>query len=354
MRHAIAMTALALVFAGVSDGAEGAGSDWLDSVAGKTLTAVDESTLTLTPSEDGLALEIVSPSGVSRDLAFSFVADGVGTVSDGGSKPVGVFRQTGASIVADFTDGHSEAFSANGEGGVSMTLSTPQASAWCMRWYPDGHVFDVADRKAALAAYASKLGLSGTREPAPCGEAAAAVPPKPAPKPHIEQVKAQVQDTKTILVRDSQVHPIDPPAPDDPPAAAVSPVIAKPALREAPKPAAPIVQAATIAKPGAVASECLSVDSNGAGWGFRNTCGYTVQFAYCLKNAANKSAACGSGTGKGDVQANGFALVLDNSEIVTAEEEFRWVACAGNEDQVTARLDRPDPPAGRCLPVRAM
>ena len=376
MKHPVAMTALALVFASASSLAEGADDDWFDSVAGKKLTAVDDSTFTLSPSEDGIALEIVSPAGVERDLSFSFIGDGVGTVSDGGAKPIGVFRETDTSLTAEFTDGHSETFSANAEGGVSMRLNAPQASAWCMRWYPEGHTFDVADRKAALAAYASKLGLSGTaKESSPCSDSVAAQ--TPAPKPHVSKIKAhdapdQSAQAKPIFVRVSQVHPIDPPAADDPPAVVSASMIAQPTPKPpappqaAPAaPAAPVapvqtataqpaVDTAAVAKPGEVASSCLSVDSNGAGWGFRNTCGYTVQFAYCLKNANNKSAACGTGTGSGDVKPNGFALVLDNSEIVTAQEEFRWVACAGSADQVAAHLDRPDPPAGRCVPVRAM
>jgi hypothetical protein len=359
VKHPIVLTALTLIFAGASSWAEGADDDWFDSVAGKKLVAVDDSTFTLSPSEDGIGLEIVSPTGVVRDLSLSFVADGVGTVSDGGTRPVGVFRETDTGLTADFTDGHSETFMANSQGGVSLMLNAPQASAWCMRWYPQGHVFDVTDRKAALAAYASKLGLSGAKEASLCSDPVSATPPTPKPRP--EKVKAndapdQSASTTPIMVRVSQVHPIDPPAAEDPPVAPAAAPVAQPALKiasVAPPPATP-AQTAIVVKPGVVASACLSVDSNGSGWGFRNTCGYTVQFAYCLKNGTDKSAACGSGTGTGDVKPNGFALVLDNTQIVTAEEEFRWVACAGGSDQVAAHLDRPDPPAGRCVPVRAL
>ena len=89
MKHPIVLTALTLIFAGASSWAEGADDDWFDSVSGKKLVAVDDSTFTLSPSEDGIALEIVSPTGVTRDLSLSFVADGVGTVSDGGATALG-------------------------------------------------------------------------------------------------------------------------------------------------------------------------------------------------------------------------------------------------------------------------
>ncbi len=281
--------------------------------------------------------------------------------------PSACSAQTDTGLQAEFSDGHTELFQVNPDGGISMVLSTPQSSAYCMRWYPDGHVFDSADRKAALAAYASKLGLTDVvakeKVSATCDDPA---PPAPSAKPHRvalskheTPVPEQSASTDPIYVRVSQVHTIDPIAPGDAPLVQ-APLVAMPPVPRivpsAPPPAPKATQASLqpAKAPGIEASTCLSVDSNGAGWGFRNTCGYNVQFAYCLKNASNKSAACGSGTASGDVRPNGFALVLDNSEIVTAEEEFRWVACAGSADQVAAHLDRPDPPAGRCVPVRTL
>ena len=371
MRHPIVAGALALFFIGASSWAEGASDSsdhWFDTVAGKKLVAVDDSSLLVTPSEDGLSLQIISPTGVERDLSLSYVGDGVGMVSDGDAKPIGVFRQTDDSLQAEFSDGHTELFEANADGGISMVLSTPQSSAYCMRWYPDGHVFDVADRKAALAAYASKLGLSDTvakeKESAACDDpaSASAKSRRVTLQKHETPAPEQSASTQPIMVRVSQVHTIDPIAPGDVPLAQGPQLVIVPTPKIPPPAPQPVprlshdtqasVQPAFA--PGIEASTCLSVDSNGAGWGFRNTCGYNVQFAYCLKNATDKSAACGSGTGSGDVRPNGFALVLDNSEIVTAEEEFRWVACAGSADQVAAHLDRPDPPAGRCVPVRTL
>lgn len=402
MKHPYAMTALALIFIGASTWAEGASIDaWFDMIAGKKLVAVDDSTFTLSPLEDGYTVEIVSPAGVTRTLALSYVADGVGTVSDGDAKPIGVFRESTTGLKADFTDGHTESFNANGEGGISMTLSSPQSRAWCMRWYPEGHAFDVADRKAALAAYANKLGLNDavakTVSGSACDDSVSFTPPPmPTAKPALDRPASDkpasdrplrfaavpkhvthIAPTVPVTVRVSQVHTIDPVMDNIPlrPAEheiASAPLPVKredakptqaPALQKdsapqiaqmPPKDSSKPVQLASLAKPGSVASACLAVDTNGAGWGFRNSCGYTVQFAYCLKNGTGNAAACGNATGSGVVQANGFALVLDNNEIVTAEEEFRWVACAGTNDQVSAHLDRPDPPAGRCVPVKAM
>src|SRR5438270_823382 len=80
---------------------------------------------------------------------------------------------------------------------------------------------------------------------------------------------------KAIDVRTSEVHLID-----APPVTAV----AGGEKTEAP---APAKQLASLEQPAAVpvqkgASSCLSVESDGSHWGFKNGCGYTVQFAYCL------------------------------------------------------------------------
>ena len=44
------------------------------------------------------------------------------------------------------------------------------------------------------------------------------------------------------------------------------------------------------------------------------------------------------------------ALLADKSFSETdADHAFRWLACGGGAGEVVARLDRADPPAGRCL-----
>jgi hypothetical protein len=93
------------------------------------------------------------------------------------------------------------------------------------------------------------------------------------------------------------------------------------------------------------------VDSDGANLGFRNHCAYGVQFAYCLQRAGDEATNCDAGSKTGAVPANGFAAVLldTNIETADAEHDFRWVACSGDAGDVIAHLDRSDPPAGRCV-----
>jgi hypothetical protein len=99
------------------------------------------------------------------------------------------------------------------------------------------------------------------------------------------------------------------------------------------------------------ASDCLAIESDGANIGFRNRCAYGVQFAYCLQKSSDPAADCGAGAKAGAVSANAFVLLLTDTNIKSAdaERDFRWVACSGNTGSIVARLDRADPPAGRCV-----
>jgi len=99
------------------------------------------------------------------------------------------------------------------------------------------------------------------------------------------------------------------------------------------------------------ASACLSVESDGQHWSFRNHCGYDVQFVYCLMNAAEPLAACDKGGVTGSVSPNGSsALVLDRSlSEKDADHDFRWVACGGGAGEVVVHLDKAEPPTGRCV-----
>jgi hypothetical protein len=167
------------------------------------------------------------------------------------------------------------------------------------------------------------------------------------------------------VVRNSQVHPIDGPAVAPAPAApeliktaASASSTAAPALIKA-RVVAPTADMAAVPKPsahskvlaGSGASDCLSVDTDGASLGFRNHCAFGVQFAYCLQRNTDPAANCGIGSKNGAVEPNGFAaLLLDtNIKSADAEHDFRWVACSGETGDVVARLDRSDPPEGRCV-----
>jgi len=94
----------------------------------------------------------------------------------------------------------------------------------------------------------------------------------------------------------------------------------------------------------------LSVESDGSHWGFKNRCGYTVQFAYCLMGAS-ALASCKDGAVVGSVAGNGFgALVSDDSLKETdVAHDFRWVACQGGAGEVIPHLDETSPPSGRCV-----
>jgi hypothetical protein len=116
-----------------------------------------------------------------------------------------------------------------------------------------------------------------------------------------------------------------------------------------PAPAAPPAPPVKIEQKGA--SSCLSIESDGSHWGFRNHCGYTVQFAYCQMSGGGQPASCRDGTVPGSVGPNGFgALVADQSLKETdVEHDFRWVACQGGAGEVIPRLEQTEPPVGRCV-----
>ena len=99
------------------------------------------------------------------------------------------------------------------------------------------------------------------------------------------------------------------------------------------------------------ASSCLSVESDGSHWGFRNHCAYPVQFAYCLMSGGDRVASCSDSPLTGGIAGNGFgALVADESLKETdAAHDFRWVACQGAAGEVIPRLDQMNPPTGRCV-----
>ena len=368
-------------------------SSSFDDVVGHKLTAIDGSSISLNPAEGGMAREIVSASGAIQRTYFSFINDRLGTVADASDirKVTGVFRRSGDGIQIDYADGSTERLELNTGGG--LTLQTVSANATsCMSWYPEGHKFTLDERKAALAAFAVKLGLADAAGSAPksdCATPVASMDAKPAmasaaaPAPETAKVIAgTVQPAKETSI----AAPAIPAAPATAALAASASVAAgaAPALvGTLPKTAAmaadaPSIEvrnspihlidpapAATDSKPQVLASAtppdpfapgqhgasaCLSVESDGSHWGFRNHCGYTVQFAYCLMGA-NQLASCSDGAVAGSVAGNGFgALVADESLKETdAKHDFRWVACQGGAGEVITHLEQIDPPSGRCV-----
>jgi hypothetical protein len=323
-----------------------------DSLSGKVLTAVDGSRIALTMIEGGIERQITAAGGSSQKTTFTFMNDRLGTVvEDGGpaagANVTGFFRVTGNGVEVRYADGRAEMLTASSDGGLLMSLVSASGDNSCRSWYPDGHIFSEEEKKAALAAYASKLGL-----PSPvavklnsCGPGPAAIPEAKPAKPGAKAPAAhaayqprapKLASLETVAVRESAVHTIDPPLMPE---------------GDAPVAGASSLSSVLPSKPGERdASHCLKVESDGHDWGFRNACGFSVQFAYCALEGGEGLNDCSRGGATGSVAANGFgALSADRSfSEANATHDFRWVACDGGAGEVIAHLDHADPPSGHC------
>ncbi len=383
----------------------------LESVIGKKLVSIDGSLITLSASEGVLAREIVAPNGAVQKSNFRFINDRLGTVSDArdNTKVTGVFRSGQSDINVQYADGTIETLLTNPAGGISLETKAAAGVASCVAWYPEGHTFSVEERKAALAQYASKLGLADGEKKAEtshgCNTAATSSPvadaaPRKTDAPKVDAAKT---DAPKADIAKADVAKLDAAKADAPKADAAKPAIlagaaaagagaaAATAGKVAPKTAdvaasaaanaievrtsevhaidAPLATAAkpddkaaapapqklaSLEQPAAEtpkgASGCLSVESDGSHWGFKNKCGYTVQFAYCLMGGG-ALASCKDGAVVGSVAGNGFgALVTDESLKETdVAHDFRWVACQGGAGEVIPHLDETNPPSGRCV-----
>jgi hypothetical protein len=295
---------------------------------------------------------LTGADGTVQTSVFVFLGPNLGTVADqvDPRRVTGVFRITSDGVVIDYSDGRSETLRPDPSGGLLATVRSASGAMACASWYPQGHLFSVAERKAAVAAYARRLGVSDSAPPVtgcasqpipasiPAGRAPAhrtAPPPQrvanlpsalPTPKP------ANSSGLQPVPVKDSTVHLID-----------------------APTAAGVAMPSASIALPPAderIASNCLHVDSDGSYWGFRNHCGYSVQFAYCLLHGVNPMTTCADKGGVvGSVSANGFGALFADESLAErdAEHQFRWVGCRGGAGEVIAELDHADPASGQCV-----
>jgi hypothetical protein len=344
-------------------------SQSLDGMVGKKLIAIDGSTIALMPAEGGLAREIVGSNGAVQKTTFEFINEKLGTVSDArnAANTIGVFRSTSAGIEVQYADGSSETLATNSSGGLTIE-SISASSDSCMAWYPEGHVFSLEERRAALAQFATKLGLADPADKKPVSSKAGCAS---APAPHTYDIPTKAEapagrqaglprtlttpaaaalaaglsaaavkqpalapDLRPVEVRNSEVHPVD---------ADVAQPSQMVASLETPTP--------TNAADQRGASTCLSVESDGMHWGFRNHCGYSIQYAYCQMSGTDQLASCRDGTLSGSVAGNGFGtLVADESlKEKDAVHDFRWVACQGGAGEVIPRLDQTNPPSGRCV-----
>jgi hypothetical protein len=325
---------------------------FFEAMSGRTLVAVDGATLTLTAKENGLVRAVRAPDGSLQKTAFTFLGNGLGTISSEDAAQVGgVFHLTATGVEADYVDGHVELLTRAGADGLFVLSRSAGGEEACTAWYPGGHAFSAGERKLAVAAYARRLGLADAAPPPQGGcltqsnittpASALNAPPPPHHKPARPGRPAPLSPAsltvpadglnalQNVPVRPSTVHLID-----AGPAGGIASPAATPAIDES------------------IASNCLKVDNDGSYWGFRNHCGYNVQFAYCLLHGADPMTRCdGANAVPGSVSASGFgALFAGDSPLAhNADRAFRWVGCRGGAGEVAAHLDQPDPASGRCV-----
>ena len=321
----------------------------LDGFAGRTLVAVDGSTVAFTAREGSVLRTTTAPDGTMQKSVFQFLGNGLGTVTDAGDPPTvsGVFRTTSDSVQVEFSDGHFETLAPLGDG-LAITLKSAAGDQVCAAWYPQGHAFSAEERETAVAAYAHRLGLpaaaaavahpSCTQQTAVPASERRSVPVAPRHKPGRGQVSAlaapiAASGLQPVPIKVSTVHLIDGAATRD---------------------SIDTAAAGTINGDEPVASNCLKVDSDGSYWGFRNHCGYAVQFAYCLLRGNDEMTSCrGDGTVSvpGSVSASGFGALFADDSLGErdVEHDFRWVGCKGGAGEVAAHLDAIEPASGHCV-----
>jgi len=329
----------------------------LAGVTAVTLTGIDGSTVNIATADGGVVRTLTAADGKVQTSVFAFLGPNLGTIADQADprRVTGVFRVTDSGVAVEYSDGRSELLRMDGSGGLLMTARSASGVAACTSWYPQGDVFSVAERKAAVAAYARRLGVTDAPAAPPgcANQPPAASPslPRPAanhrPAPALPRpariASAGITTPKpssgpglqAVPVKESTVHLIDAPAAGS----AVAPGAVAPAALPADE---------------RVASNCLHVDSDGSYWGFKNHCGYDVQFSYCLLRGVNPMTACGDSGAMGvagSVSANGFGALFADDSLGErdAEHLFRWVGCRGGAGEVIAELDHVEPASGQCV-----
>jgi hypothetical protein len=397
----------------LAQGAEATTAMPLDLVLGKKLTGIDGTMIELTSANGSFSRELSSPNGAVQRLKFSFINNRLGTVSDAndGSSVTGLFRATEQEIFIHYADGSAELLRQNTPGGLSIETKTTNGTFSCRSFYPEGHVFSLDERKAALAEFAGRLGLADLATNSAvgkhhCGLAIEVRLPSPpatdtaaateGPGTRSSQAQAAARQPALAPVITLFPPPSNLPSSDSAAAAAAALLSQLPATgtraasdadlsvaseKRAPEvrtpSALPAVQVINV-RPSQVqpvdkapdsgtssplkptpsdasaesgASSCLSVESDGMHWGFRNQCGYDVQFAYCTMDERNPLTGCRERAVGGSVAPNSFGVLVvdENLRAVNARHDFRWVACKGGAGEVIARLDQVDPPSGRCI-----
>ncbi|MBV8977483.1 MAG: hypothetical protein JO261_15260 [Alphaproteobacteria bacterium] len=347
-RFAVAAALSCFVLPVLAETGSDADLAWTAGVSNMELKAVDDSQMTLSPMEGRIVLEFTPRGGTAQKTFFSFMSDKMGTIAEdeGSTRPSGFFRLSDVGLEMQYEDGRTASLFANVAGGLTMTRQGTNGQSVCVSWFPKEHVFSAAERQAAVAAYAQSLGIAQHaerkgrhRKPAPavasiCSPAIKAPPPRSAPARRAET-----------------------PAPPPPPVASAAPASAPPGAGAAPvaAPTVPVTTSPATAAPptpqvvamGSGASQCLSVEIEGAYVGFRNRCGNDVQFAYCVEKGSDSASTCGTGSKSGSVSGGGFAGLVAGGTAV--EQDIRWVGCSGAPGEVAPQLDNADHPAGKCV-----
>ena len=174
----------------------------LAELSGKKLMAVDGAALNLTAIEGGIERDITAANGRWKRPPSPSSMTGWArwrpamAASAGGANVTGFFRLTDNGVEVRYADGKGETFSAL-DGGVMLRQETPGASAVCRSLFPEGHAFSDAEKKAAVAEYAIRLGLAPPETKPPCpGDVPTkrrppSRPPTPKPEHHAEAKPAR-------------------------------------------------------------------------------------------------------------------------------------------------------------------
>jgi hypothetical protein len=362
-----------------SGDASGDGSAWtfLGKAIGASLVGIDGTKLTLGAASDGgLSQRVVRPDGAVLFMTLTPLSARLGTVRDGANKLIATYCVRNQTLMIAFDDGRSETIAANADGGVAIELRSPSSPVLGTDWYPEGHAFSRAERDAALRQYAIRLAsavpntgekveATGRVRGSMRARAAASshrsrvIAARVAATPATDQTPSAVAVPSTLRRRANTARP----------AASVAAggglrtirdasATATPPVHLALSPVQPVIVRTSVIHtidaplpPRRSASECLTVESNGTHWGFRNRCTADVQFAYCLLNSSDRLAGCNLGSIAGSVGGNAFSALVADSSIKDTQSvrAFRWVACIGGAGEVVPRLVQADPPLGRCM-----
>src|SRR5262249_39208349 len=159
----------------------------------------------------------------------------------------------------------------------------------CQGWYPKGHAFSDSEKRVALAHYAKQLGIA-----LPPGEAPAASASCVASHPSAVAVTPPAVDTRpkpnTLQPHGRKTASLAPQRTRVGPASAALPPLTPVSVRSSE--VHPVPEPADRPDPVNGASSCLAVDSDGGHWGFKNSCSYDVEYAFCLKDAGVALASC--------------------------------------------------------------